>query len=148
MTLVARINETFLQIAADQKAKAFRVENIPTTAVGQTTYSVPNGYTPGAIMVFLNGALQQPADYTASNGTDVVLTEAATGLTDVVTVGVISALRAQDDSLLMYTVATLPPASGNRAKQRYCTNMAGGEGPVFSNGAKWLRVSDNTEVTT
>lgn len=148
MTLVARINETFLQIAADQKAKVFRVENIPTTTVGQTSYTVPNGYTPGAVMVFLNGALLQPADYTASTGTDVVLTEPATILTDVVSVGVLSALRAQDDALLQYTVATLPAASSSLAKIRYCTNMAGGAGPVFSNGTKWLRVADNTEVTT
>jgi len=128
--------------------QVFRVENIPSTSVGQTSYAVPNGYTAGAIMVFLNGALLQPSDYVASDGSNVVLAEGSTALTDTLSVVVLSAIRAQDDALLMYTVAQLPPASSNRAKQRYCTNMAGGEGPVFSNGSNWLRVSDNTVVTT
>lgn len=128
--------------------QVFRVETIATTSLGQTSYAVPNGYTAGAIVVFFNGVLQQPTDYTATDGTNVVLAVGATSLTDVMQVGVLSAIRAQDDALLMYTVATLPPASSNRAKQRYCTNMAGGEGPVFSNGTNWLRVSDNTVVTT
>lgn len=128
--------------------QVFRVETIPTMTVGQTSYAVPNGYTPGAVVVFLNGALQQPADYTATDGANVVLALGALGLNDVVSVGVLSALRAQDDALLIYTVAQLPPASSNRARQRYCSNMAGGEGPVFSNGTNWLRVSDNTVVTT
>lgn len=148
MTLVARINETFLQIAADLKSKVFRVENIPSASVGQTSYAVPNGYAAGAVMVFLNGVLLQPTDYTASDGVNVVLAKASTLISDTVSVVVLSAIRAQDDALLMYTVAQLPPAASNRAKQRYCTNMAGGEGPVFSNGINWLRVSDNTVVTT
>lgn len=128
--------------------QVFRVETIPSTTAGQTSYAVPNGYTPGAVVVFFNGVLLQPADYTAADGVNVVLAVGSTTSADVMSVGVLSALRAQDDALLIYTVATLPPASGNRAKQRYCSNMAGGEGPVFSNGTNWLRVSDNTVVTT
>lgn len=125
-----------------------RTETIATTAVGQTSYTVPNGYTVGAILVYFNGALQQPGDYTATNGTSVVLALAAKSTSDVMSVVVIGALRAQDDALLSYTVATLPAASANTAKLRYCTNMAGGAGPVFSNGTSWLRVADNTVVTT
>lgn len=130
--------------------QVFRVETIPTTAVGQTSYSVPNGYVPGAVVVFMNGALLQPVDYLATDGASVVLTLAAGATTDVLSVGVLSAIRAQDDALLMYTVAQLNAlgAAGYRGKQRYCTNMAGGEGPVFSNNVNWLRVSDNTVVTT
>jgi hypothetical protein len=128
--------------------QVFRIETIASGAAGQTSYAVPNGYTPGAVLVFLNGALQQPTDYAASDGANVVLAAGAWAVTDVVQVVVLSAIRAQDDALLAYTVAQLPPAASNKYKQRYCTNMAGGEGPVFSNGTKWLRVSDNTEVTT
>lgn len=42
--------------------------------VGQTSFSVVGGYTAGYIDVFLNGVLlEETADYTASNGTTVVL---------------------------------------------------------------------------
>lgn len=148
MTLVARINETFLQIAADLKSKVFRVENIPSASVGQTSYTVPNGYTAGAIMVFLNGVLLQPADYIASNGSNVVLAEGSTASTDTVSVVVLSAIRAQDDALLQSTVAALPPAASSFAKVRYCTNMAGRAAPVYSDGTNWRRMGDDSIVTT
>lgn len=126
---------------------AFRTETIATTSVGQTSYTVPNGYTAGSIMVWLNGVLQQAAEYTATNGTTVVLAVGATSTQDVLQVGVLSALRAQDDALLQYTVAGLPAASTNAFKMRWCTNMAGGAGVVVSNGTNWVRVADNTIVT-
>lgn len=136
-------------VTLDQiQALVFRVENIPATAVAQTTFVVPGGYTPGAIMVFLNGVLLQPADYAASASPNVVLTEGTDSATDVLTVGIMGTLRAQDDSLLATTVAGLPSASANAFKQRWCTNMAGGAGVVVSNGTNWVRVADNTLVTT
>lgn len=125
----------------------FRTETITTSTVGQTSYTVPNGYTVGSIIVFLNGALQAPADYTATNGTTVVLTQGALTTDDIMSVLVIGAVRAQDDALLQYTVAALPSASANAFKQRWCTNMAGGAGVVVSNGTNWIRVADNTVVT-
>lgn len=127
---------------------ALRMENIATTTVGQTSYTVPNGYTVGALLVFMNGVLLQPGDYTATTGTTIVLTIGATSITDVVTAGVVGTLRAQDDALLSYTVATLPAAASNARKQRWCSDMSGGAGPVYSNGTNWLRYSDNTVVTT
>lgn len=48
---------------------------------GQTTFSV--AYTVGSVQVYLNGSLLDTADYTASNGTTVVLASAA-GLNDLV----------------------------------------------------------------
>lgn len=126
----------------------FRVETIAATSVGQTAFTVPNGYTPGAIVVFFNGVLQQPSDYAATTSPTITLAVGATSTADVMSVVVFGALRAQDDALLQYTVAGLPAASANTAKIRYCTNMAGGAGPVFSNGTNWLRVADNTVVTT
>src|SRR5690554_744271 len=51
----------------------FRTEPISATATGQTVFTVPGGYTPGAVIVSLNGATLPPADYTAADGTTVVL---------------------------------------------------------------------------
>lgn len=51
----------------------FRTEPITATATGQTSFTVPGGYTPGAIFVSLNGATLPPADFTAADGTAVVL---------------------------------------------------------------------------
>jgi hypothetical protein len=126
----------------------FRAETIPTTSVGQTSYAVPNGYTAGSIVAFFNGVLLAPADYTATDGTNIVLASGALTTSDIMSVLVIGSVRAQDDALLQYTVAALPAASANAFKQRWCTNMAGGAGVVVSNGTNWLRVADNTVVTT
>lgn len=128
--------------------QVFRVENIPSASVGQTSYAVPNGYTAGAVMVFLNGVLLQPTDYTAADGTNVVLAKASTQISDTVSVVVLSAIRAQDDALLQSTVAALPPAASSLAKVRYCTNMAGRAAPVYSDGTNWRRMGDDSIVTT
>jgi len=54
----------------------FRTEPITATATGQTSFTVPGGYTPGAIFVSLNGAALAPEDFAATNGTTVVLASA------------------------------------------------------------------------
>lgn len=51
----------------------FRTEPIAATATGQIVFTVPGGYTPGAVIVSLNGATLPPADYTATDGATVVL---------------------------------------------------------------------------
>ena len=49
-----------------------------TATSGQTSFAT-SGYTPGFLDVFLNGVhLLNGTDYTASNGSDVVLTTGAT----------------------------------------------------------------------
>lgn len=53
-----------------------RTEVSYTATAGQTTFSAT--YTPGLIDVYLNGSRLDPADYTASNGTTVVLDSGAT----------------------------------------------------------------------
>lgn len=136
-----------LQAQINALGKAFRVETIPATSVGQTSFTVPNGYTAGSIVVWLNGVLLQAADYTATNGTTVVLAVGAASTQDIMQVGVLSALRTQDDALLQYTVAGLPAASTSAYRLRWCTNMSGGAGVVVSNGTNWVRVADNTIVT-
>jgi hypothetical protein len=52
------------------------VQNFTATA-GQTTFTISGGYTAGQLDVFLNGVRLTGADYTASNGTTVVLTTGA-----------------------------------------------------------------------
>lgn len=51
---------------------SFRTYN-ETAASAKTTFTITGGYTPGLILVFLNGVLLEPAEYTAANGTTVVL---------------------------------------------------------------------------
>lgn len=46
---------------------------VAATVVGQTSFTVPGGYTPGAIDVLLDGVELLSDDYTATNGTAVVL---------------------------------------------------------------------------
>ncbi|MCD5994135.1 hypothetical protein KDX38_11100 [Pseudomonas sp. CDFA 602] len=128
--------------------QVFRVESIAATSVGQTAFTVPNGYVPGAIVVFLNGVLQQAADYTATASPTITLAVGATSTQDVLQVGVLSAIRAQDDALLQSTVANLPAANASAAKIRYCTNMSGRAGPVYSDGTNWRRFVDDSVVTT
>jgi hypothetical protein len=55
---------------------AYRTVTEFTATAGQTTFTPPS-YTVGYIDVFLNGVLLGSADYTASNGTTVVLTTGA-----------------------------------------------------------------------
>ena len=50
------------------------IEIIATAA--QTTFTIPGGYTPPYIQVFANGVLLSTANYTASNGTTVVVNNA------------------------------------------------------------------------
>ena len=50
--------------------------NEQTATAGQTTFTIPGGYTPPFIQVFANGILLSTANYTASNGTTVVVNNA------------------------------------------------------------------------
>lgn len=66
-------DNTIKQLGGDAASGYFRTEPITATSSGQTSFTVPGGYTPGAIFVSLNGASLPPADFTATNGTTVVL---------------------------------------------------------------------------
>jgi hypothetical protein len=50
--------------------------NEQTATAGQTVFTIPGGYTPPYIQVFANGILLSTANYTASNGTTVVVNNA------------------------------------------------------------------------
>jgi hypothetical protein len=71
------ISVRFLGIPASGVTNtAYRTQTEFTATAGQTTFSVPS-YTVGFIDVYRNGALLGSADFTATNGTTVVLTNAA-----------------------------------------------------------------------
>jgi hypothetical protein len=72
------ISVRFLGIPASNIATtAYRTQTEFTATAGQTTFSVPS-YTPGFIDVYRNGVLLGSADFTATNGTTVVLAAGAT----------------------------------------------------------------------
>ena len=79
---------------------AYRTKTEFTATAGQTTFTPPS-YTVGYIDVYLNGVLLGAADYTASNGTTVVLTTGAAAGNLVTTV-----------SMLVSSVLNALPQSG------------------------------------
>ena len=73
----ANISVRYLGIpASGVTSTAYRTQTEFTATAGQTTFSVPS-YTVGYIDVYRNGALLGSADFTATNGTTVVLANAA-----------------------------------------------------------------------
>lgn len=48
-------------------------------AAGTTSLNVPTGYTPGAIFLEKNGALLEPADFTATNGSTITVAATTAG---------------------------------------------------------------------
>jgi hypothetical protein len=55
----------------------FSLVTVLATSTGQTSFTIPGGYTPGAVVVFLNGSSLAPAHYTATSGTAIVLASGA-----------------------------------------------------------------------
>lgn len=88
---------------------AYRTVTEFTATAGQTTFSVPS-YTVGYINVYDNGVRQGAADYTASNGTTVVLAVAAAA-GDLITVesfyvsGVLNAIPASSGAVQTVNIA-------------------------------------------
>jgi hypothetical protein len=76
-------------IAADIQPTIFQDTSFTATS-GQTTFSVP--YTVGLLEVYLNGSRLNYTDYTATNGTSVVLTVGATAgdIVDIVAYGTVT----------------------------------------------------------
>jgi len=108
---------------------AYRTVTEFTATAGQTTFTPPS-YTVGFINVYRNGVLLGSADYTATNGTTVVL---ATGATsgDLVTV----------ESFLVSSVLNAIPATAGSVGTTYLTDASvtqvklgtnvAGTGPAF-----------------
>jgi hypothetical protein len=74
------INGTTFDLSADRAwtvsagSSARNVSTFTATA-GQTTFTISGGYTPNLVDVFLNGVRLTGVDFTATNGTTIVLTE-------------------------------------------------------------------------
>lgn len=56
-----------------------------TATAGQTSFTITNGYTPGLLDIYLNGSFLNTSEYTATDGSTLVLTNAAS-LDDVIDV--------------------------------------------------------------
>ena len=105
-----------------------------TTFSGAATVGGTMSYTSGNIIVFLNGASLDNTDYTATNGTSVVLGSAA-ALNDELVVVAFKSFTVADtytqgevDALLAGKIGT---GSGTVSQSNLGTNVAG-NGPAFS----------------
>jgi hypothetical protein len=118
---------------------AYRTVTEFTATAGQTTFSVPS-YTVGYINVFRNGVRLGAADFTASNGTTVVLASGAT-TGDLVTVesfyvsSVLNALpnsasSVQTSNIADNAITTAKIAAGAVAQVDLAAGVAG-NGPAF-----------------
>jgi len=108
------ISVRFLGIpASGVTSTAYRTQTEFTATAGQTTFSVPS-YTVGYIDVYRNGALLGSADFTATNGTTVVLANPASSGDLVETV-----------SFYVSSVLNAIPAQNNAVIDSYILSMAG-----------------------
>jgi hypothetical protein len=124
------ISVRFLGIPASNIATtAYRTQTEFTATAGQTTFSVPS-YTPGFIDVYRNGVLLGSADFTATNGTTVVLASGATAgdLVETISFFVSSVLNAIPATAGAVTSAYLLDGSVTQAK--LAAGVAG-NGPLF-----------------
>ena len=135
------ISVRFLGIpASGVTTTAYRTVTEFTATAGQTTFTPPS-YTVGYINVYRNGALLGTADYTATNGTTVVLASAASS-GDLVVVesfyvsSVLNAIPATAGAvnstyLLDGSVTTAKIADANVTQAKLASGVAG-NGPAFS----------------
>ena len=118
---------------------AYRTVTEFTATAGQTTFTPPS-YTVGFINVYRNGALLGSADYTATNGTTVVLAKGANA-GDLVTVesflvsSVLNAIPATAGSVSSTYLAggaALANIGAGGLTQSYLATGVAGNGPAFS----------------
>ena len=125
------ISVRFLGIPASNIATtAYRTQTEFTATAGQTTFTVPS-YTVGFIDVYRNGVLLGSADFTATNGTTVVLASGATAgdLVETISFFVSSVLNAIPATAGAVTTPYLLDGSVTQAK--LAAGVAG-NGPAFS----------------
>lgn len=125
------ISVRFLGIpASGVVTTAYRTQTEFTATSGQTTFTPPS-YTPGFIDVYRNGVLLGSADFTATNGTTVVLAIGATtgDLIETVSFLVSSVLNAIPATAGAVNSTYLLDASVTQAK--LAAGVAG-NGPAFS----------------
>jgi hypothetical protein len=162
------ISVRFLGIpASGVTTTAYRTVTEFTATAGQTTFTPPS-YTVGYINVYRNGALLGTADYTATNGTTVVLASAASSGDLVVvesfyvssvlnaipaTAGAVNSTYLLDGSVTSAKFAnltTLPTSGGNITLPSVTgTAMVSGNMPAFSayqNSAQSLTANTSTKI--
>jgi hypothetical protein len=163
-TGTSNISVRYLGIpASGVTTTAYRTVTNFTATAGQTTFSVPS-YTVGYIDVYRNGVRLAAADYTATNGTTVVLVNAATVGDSVVTESfyvssVLNAIPATAGAvnstyLADNSVTTAKIAPGAVVQADLAANVAG-TGPAFSavssgnqnfTSATWTKAVMSVEV--
>jgi hypothetical protein len=147
------ISVRFLGIpASGVTTTAYRTQTEFTATAGQTTFTPPS-YTVGFIDVYRNGVLLGSADFTASNGTTVVLANPATAgdLIETVSFLVSSVLNAIPATAGAVTTPYLLDGSVTQAK--LAAGVAG-NGPAFSaypsanqsvSNASWTKITYDVE---
>jgi len=95
--------------------EASRTTDRFTATSGQTTFTTGQAYVPGFIDVFLNGVLLDATDYTANNGTSVVLSSGASA-DDIVTLIYYN----------VFDVANALPLSGGTLSGKLTTSASDG----------------------
>jgi hypothetical protein len=119
-TGTGNISARYLGIpASGVTTTAYRTVTEFTATAGQTTFTPPS-YTAGFINVYRNGVLLGSADYTATNGTTVVLTTGATS-GDLVTV----------ESFYVSSVLNAIPNIAASVSQLNLASGIAGTGPAF-----------------
>jgi len=126
----------------DQPGQTAFSADIVSTAVNQTTFTVPGGYTPGYVVVFLNGVVLSEADYTASNGTTIVLTTGVYEIGEMLRVlvyGTFGIPTATDPTIIMNAVKTIDGAGSGLDADLFdgieSANFVYGQNVSGSNGA-------------
>jgi hypothetical protein len=138
----ANISARYLGIpASGVTTTAYRTITVFTATANQTTFTPPS-YTAGFINVFRNGVLLTPtSDYTATNGTTVVLVSGATAgdtiqIESFYVSSILNAIPATTGSVAnayLGPISTLPVTGGYTATLPAATGtvMVSGNMPVF-----------------
>jgi len=110
----------------------FRTIQEFTSTSGQTTYTISGGYTVGYVEVLVNGVYISENQYTATNGTTIVLSDANV-VGDIVTVFLYSLYNLGTGSIYARNVDTLTATAGQTT---FSTSYIVGQIDVYYNGSK------------
>jgi hypothetical protein len=129
-------DNTIKQLGGEAASSFFSLVTVTATSADQTSFTIPGGYTPGAVVVFLEGASLAPAHYTATSGSAIVL---ASG-TDVVVGTELVVLR-----LSTFAVADALPLAGTAAD----SSKLGGQLPeYYLGGGAWGGITGTLSAQT
>lgn len=150
-TRTLTINGTAYDLSADRAwtittdASARSILRFVATA-GQTTFTISGGYTPGLVDAYLNGVkLDNTTDFTATNGTSIVLTNAA-AVNDVLEV-----YRYQTAFLANNALRVVTEFTATAGQTVFNVTYNSGLVDVFYNGSKLVSTeftaSNGTSIT-